>query len=131
MTTVKDADSRTFEAVILLYLACSKLPDGDLDEAEAHRILELTRRHTRELAPSYGERVVAQVSAELAQPHDAESRLAKVVEAAELLGRTLSERAKHELVDELTSIVAADGTLSSRERHFVRAVAKTFGLEQA
>ncbi len=129
MTTVDDADSRTFEAVVLLYLASSKLPDGDLDAAEATRILELTRAHTTGLAPHYGTQVVHDVSAALAGAPDDGKRLAMVVEAAERVGATLSVPAKRGLIDELTSITTADGAQSSQERDFVTAVAKTFGLE--
>lgn len=129
MTTVDDADSRTFEAVILLYLACSKLPDDELSEAEAERILVLAHRHTAGLAPSYAEQVVQGVAAELAGLSDVDARLARVAQAAELVGRTLSVDAKEALVDELRSIARADGTVTPGEREFVRAVAQTFGLD--
>lgn len=129
MTTVDDADSRTFEAVVLLYLASGKLPDGDLSEAEGQRILELVHRHTERLAPSYGERVVTDVAARLTALDDPQHRLAAVVEAAEHLAGALTRSARQGIADELRSIARADGRVSPHERDFVEAVAKTLGVE--
>lgn len=128
MTTVDDADSGTFEAVILLYLACSKLTDGDLDDAEAGRILELVREHTPKLAASYGESVVADVAARLAELTEPTALLSAIVDAAEQVSDALSPAAKVGIVEDLESITAADGEVSSAERDFVAAVAKTFGV---
>lgn len=128
MTTVEHADSRTFEAAVLLYLACSKLPDGDLADAEASRVLELTRRHTSGLAESYGTQVVADVAAKLAAAPDSAASLAQVVDAAEILAKALDGKSKREFVDELKSIANADGNMLPQERSFIDAVAQTFGL---
>ena len=129
MTTVDDADSRTFEAVVLLYVAAAKLPDGDLGEAEARRILELTRRHTAGLAESYGEGVIADVAERLAALTEPQDRLAAIVDAAEHLARALERSAKQGIADELRSIARVDGTVSAGERDFVEAVVQTFGVE--
>lgn len=128
MTTVEDANSQTFEAVVLLYVAASKLPDGDLDDSEAARILALTGKHTEGLSGAYAERVVADAAAALAAESEPSQRLAKVVAAAEHIAQTLSQSAKAELVDELQSIVDADGVETSQERAFVDAAARTFGV---
>ena len=127
-TTVDDANSQTFEAVVLLYVAVSKLPDGDLDESEAARILSLTAKHTEGLSAAYTERVVADAAAALAAEADPEHCLAKVVAAAEHIAKALTVAAKVELVKELHSIVNADGAETSQEHDFVEAAARTFGV---
>ncbi len=128
MTTVDDADSQTFEAVVLMYVASSKLPDGDLAETEAARILDLTREHTPGMSPAYATTVVADVCQRLASAQDVDARLAMVVAGAERIAKTLSMEAKRDLVQELRTIVESDGTQTQQEQEFVEAVAQTFGL---
>lgn len=128
VTTVDNADSRTFDAVLLLYIACAKLPDGALDEREAERILSLARAHTSGLADGYAERSVEDVAAALAAATDPAAQLTTVVKAAEDLAVTLDAPSKAALVDELRSIVRADGEKDPAEVDFVDAVAKTLGV---
>ena len=128
MSTVDDADSATFDAVLTLYLACSKLPDGDLDDEQARRILELTRQHTAGLAPHYGERALHDAAEALSRAATPQAKLALVVAAAEHLADALDRVAKEELVAELGSIAVADGSYTAPERDFVEAVAKTLGV---
>ena len=129
MTTVDDADSRTFDAVLVLYIACSKLPDDNLDEAQAARILALTEAHTAGLAHGYAERALSDVSKALVEAGSIDAQLAMVVEAAELLGKVLDDEAKRSLVSELQSIAAADGQYTGAEQDFVKAAAKTLGVD--
>lgn len=130
VTTLDQADSQTFEAVVLLYIASSKLPDGDLADKEAKRVVTLTARHAAELAPGYAEQVVHDVAAGLAASTDIDQRLAKVVKAAEHLATALDDDAKRTLVDELKSIARADGVVTDNESAFVDAAAKTLGVAQ-
>ena len=129
VTTVEDADSKTFDAVLMLYIACAKLPDGRLDEKEAARILELTRGHTQGLADGYAEQAVEDVAHALGQAADAQAQLALVVEAAQRVRRNLDDDVKANLVGELRSIARADGERDAAESDFVEAVAKTLGVE--
>lgn len=129
MTTVEDADSKTFDAVLMLYIACAKLPDGRLDEKEAARILELARGHTQGLAGGYAEQAVEDVAHTLGRAADAQAQLALVVEAAERVRRNLDDDVKANLVGELRSIARADGDRDAAETDFVEAVAKTLGVE--
>lgn len=129
VTTVEDADSKTFDAVLMLYIACAKLPDGRLDEKEAARILELTRSHTKGLAEGYAEQAVEDVARTLGQTAGAPAQLALVVEAAERVRRNLDDDAKADLVGELRSIARADGERNAAETDFVEAVAKTLGVD--
>lgn len=129
VTTVDDADSRTFDAVLVLYIACSKLPDDNLDEAQAARILALTEAHTSGLAHGYAERALSDVSKALVAAGSVDAQLEMVVEAAELLGKVLDDDAKRSLVDELQSIAAADGAYTGAEQDFVKAAAKTLGVD--
>lgn len=129
VTTVEDADSKTFDAVLMLYIACAKLPDGRLDEKEAARILELARAHTRGLTDGYATQAVEDVARTLGQATDAQAQLALVVEAAERVGRNLDDDVKANLVGELRSIARADGERDAAESNFVEAVAKTLGVE--
>jgi uncharacterized tellurite resistance protein B-like protein len=129
VTTVEDADSKTFDAVLMLYIACAKLPDGRLDEKEAARILELTRVHTKGLADGYAEQAVEDVAHTLGQAADAQAQLQLVVEAAERVRRNLDDDVKANLVGELRSIARADGERDVAEADFVEAVAKTLGVE--
>ncbi|MCH9688629.1 MAG: TerB family tellurite resistance protein [Deltaproteobacteria bacterium] len=129
MTTVDQSDSQTFEAVIVLHLAGGKLPDGDLSDVEAQRIVELTTRHTAGLSPEYGAQVVRDVATALASTSDPAQTLARVVAAAEHLRDHLSPQAKQQLVDELRSIASADGHVSGAEQQFIDAAAKTLGVD--
>ena len=128
VTTVDDADSGTFDAVLMLYIACAKLPDGTLDEREAQRILELTRAHTKGLSESYAMQAVEDVAHTLGQAEGPEAQLKLVVEAAQRVHRNLDDDVKANLVDELRSIARADGENASAELAFVEAVAKTLGV---
>lgn len=127
MTTVDNADSRTFDAVLMLYIACAKLPDGALDEREGARILSLVHRHTEGLAHGYAEQAVEDVAGKLAAAESPQAQLAMVVQAAEDLAVTLDADSKATLVDELRSIARADGENDPAELDFVEAVAKTLG----
>lgn len=129
MTTVDDADSGTFDAVLMLYIGCAKLPDGELDEREAARILDLARAHTKGLAPHYAEQAVEDVSKALGQAADPQAQLKLVVDAAQRASRNLDNDAKASLVAELRSIARADGVNTSAEFDFVHAVAQTLGVE--
>lgn len=129
VTTVDDADSGTFDAVLMLYIACAKLPDGELDEREAARILDLARAHTKGLAQHYAEQAVEDVSKALGQAADPQAQLKLVVDAAQRASRNLDDDAKASLVAELRSIARADGVNTSAELDFVHAVAKTLGVE--
>lgn len=126
---VATSDTATFEAVVLLYLSSSRLPDDELGDAEARRILSLTRRHTEGLAPGYAEQVLRDVSARLAAAREPAGRLGLVVGAAEHLRDHLSPEAAAALVDELRSIIRADGQITQSERDFVAAAARTLGVE--
>lgn len=128
VTTVDDADSATFDAVLLLYVGCAKLPDGRLAEQEAQRILQLTRKHTEGLAAGYAEQAIEDVVHTLAQAAEPQAQLKLVVEAAQRARRFLDDEAKLELVDELRSIARADGHNERAELDFVDAVAKTLGV---
>ena len=129
MTTVEAADAGTFDAVLLLYIACAKLPDGRLDEREAARILQLVHTHTEGLAEGYAERAVEDVAHTLGQAPDVDAQLALVVEAAERVKRNLDDDVKANLVGELRSIARADGSNNQAELQFVEAVAKTLGVD--
>ncbi len=131
MTTVEHSDSETFEAVIVLHLASGKLPDGDLSDAEAKRIVELTASHTASLSPEYGVQVVGDVARSLAATGDPAKTLARVVQAAEHLRDHLSPEAKRGLIDDLRSIASADGVVTGAERDFVEAAAKTLDVSPA
>jgi len=129
VTTVDDADSRTFDAVLVLYIACSKLPDNLLDEAQGARILALTEAHTAGLAHGYAERALSDVSKSLVAAGSPAAQLKMVVEAAELLSKALGDEAKRSLVAELRSIAVADGQYTGAEQDFVTAAAKTLGVD--
>ena len=129
MTTVEAADAGTFDAVLLLYIACAKLPDGQLDEREAARILQLVRNHTEGLAEGYAELAVEDVARTLGQATDVDAQLTLVVDAAERVKRNLDDDVKANLVDELRSIARADGSNNEAELLFVEAVAKTLGVD--
>lgn len=131
MTTVDDADSQTFDAVLVLYLACSKLPDDNLDESQARRILTLTEAHTAGLAHGYAERALADASQGLAAAGSPGAQLAMVVSAAEHLAVALDEPSKRALIQELRSIASADGDFTGPERDFVDAAAKTLRVPDA
>ncbi|MBV1857694.1 MAG: TerB family tellurite resistance protein [Nannocystaceae bacterium] len=128
MTMVDDADSGTFDAVLMLYIACAKLPDGALDEREAARILDLGRAHTKGLAHGYAEQAVEDGKV-LGQAEGPAAQLQLVVDAAQRASRNLDDDAKESLVAELRSIARADGENTSAELDFVHAVAKTLGVE--
>ncbi len=128
VTTVDDADSQTFDAVLVLYLACAKLPDGALDATEGARILQLTEQHTRGLAPGYAERALRDAAGDFAALGSPAAQLARVVEAAERVASTLDSSAKEQLVAELRSIASADGEDTAAEHEFVAAAAKTLGV---
>ncbi len=129
VTTVDDADSGTFDAVLMLYIACAKLPDGALDEREAARVLHLARAHTQGLAHGYAEQAVEDVAKVLGQADGPDAQLKLVVDAAQRASRNLDDDAKDSLVAELRSIARADGENTSAELDFVHAVAKTLGVE--
>ena len=129
MTTVDDADSGTFDAVLMLYIACAKLPDGELDEREGARILHLARAHSKGLAQHYAEQAVEDVAKQLGQAKDPQAQLKLVVDAAERAARNLDDEAKSDLVAELRSIARSNGRVESAELDFVHAVAKTLGVE--
>lgn len=130
VTTVDDADSGTFDAVLMLYIACAKLPDGAVDEREASRILDLARAHTAGLAPGYAEQAVDDMVKALADADGPEAQLKLVVGAAERAARFLDDDAKDNLVAELRSIARADGENTTAELDFVHAAAKTLGVEE-
>jgi uncharacterized tellurite resistance protein B-like protein len=123
-----EEDSQTFEAIVLLYLAVAKLPDGQLDRAEAARIVALTATHARGLSVKYVEQVIKDVSAEFAAHPDDAGRLGLVVAAAEHVAQTLAPPAKSALVDELHHLAGANGKVTDEERAFVDAIAKTLGV---
>lgn len=129
VTTVDDADSGTFDAVLMLYIACAKLPDGALDEREGARILHLTRAHTKGLAEGYAEQAVEDVGKVLGQATDPTAQLKLVVDAATRVARNLDDDAKANLVAELRSIARSNGRTTSAELDFVHAAAKTLGVE--
>lgn len=128
VTSVEQADSETFDAVVLLYLAASKIPDGDLNAAEATRILELTRKHAKGLTGGYPQQVIKDVATKFAEAPDTDAKLSQIVAGAQRLAEHLDPHAKLDLVDDLQSIAEADGVVSSPERTFVEAAAKTLGL---
>lgn len=129
MSNLADAELATFEAVLLLYLACAKLTDGDLDPREAETIVKRARAQVPELAPSYADKVLATVAVEFAQLPDIDTRLRRVVLAAERVAEGLSDEAQRAVIEDLIEIADADGETSSAERDFVLAAAKTFGIE--
>ncbi len=129
MSNLADAELATFEAVLLLYLACAKLTDGDLDPREAETIVTRARAQVPELAPSYADKVLATVAVEFAQLPDIDTRLRRVVLAAERVAEGLSDEAQRAVIEDLIEIADADGETSSAERDFVLAAAKTFGIE--
>lgn len=126
VTTVEHADSQTFEAVVLLMLACGKLPDGELAQAEAQRVLELTRAYSEGLAEGYPEQVVREAAEKLAACDGPPALLALVERAAQHAAASLDEQAQAEVLDALRSIATADGTVEEEEHGFIEAVARTF-----
>ncbi|MEM6989174.1 MAG: TerB family tellurite resistance protein [Myxococcota bacterium] len=128
MSTVEDASEGTFEAVVMLYVASSKLPDGEISDAEAAQIMALIRKHSPGLTEGYGDQVVHDVARDLASATTPQARLGKVVAAAERVHARLDAGTKQMIVRELDGITQADGVQSSAERDFVRAAARTFGL---
>lgn len=129
MESLADAELATFEAVLVLYLACAKLTDGDLDPGEAKTIVERARARVPELTPSYADSVVAEVAKDLAELPDTQTRLRRVVLSAERIAEGLSAEQQRAVVQDLIEISEADGHTSAEERDFVVAAARTFGVE--
>ncbi|MEM6293342.1 MAG: TerB family tellurite resistance protein [Myxococcota bacterium] len=128
MTTPANADAKTFDAVLMLYLACAKLPDGELDTDEGARILRLTQQHTQALAAGYAEQAVRDVAQTLAAADSPEAQLGLVNDAATHLAATLSADGKAQVVADLRSIAKSDGS-DADERGFLRAVVRTLGVD--
>lgn len=129
MSSIEDADALTFESVLLLYLACGKMTDGDLDEREAAIILERARAHTPGLPESYAASVLEEVARDFQSSATPEAMLNKVVLAAERVGERLDDDAQAKLIEDLISITEADGVVVGAERDFVLAVGRTFGID--
>ncbi len=128
MTTVANADAKTFDAVLMLYLACAKLPDGELDADEGARILRLTQQHTQALAAGYAEQALADVARTLAEAGSPEAQLGLVHDAATHLAGALSDGGKAQVVADLRSIANANGS-DTDERGFLHAAARTLGVD--
>lgn len=121
-------DDATFEAVLVLYLACGKLTDGDLDPGEVATIVSRAHAKVPGLAPSYADVVIRQVVKDFSELPDPETRLRRVVLAAERVANGLESTEQEAVVRDLIAISEADGEVSSAEREFVLAVAKTLGV---
>jgi tellurite resistance protein len=122
------SDEVLLESAVLVYLACAKLTDGDLDPREVEAIGTQVRSLVPRLSPVYSDQIIRDVAEHFGAFEAPDLLLGEVVRSAERLAEDLERDELEGLVRGLIRISEADGSVSVQERDFVSAVARTFGV---
>jgi uncharacterized tellurite resistance protein B-like protein len=118
-------------AIAFLYLACGRIGDGELVEAELIRIVERIGQWMPGATREQLHEVLGKAT-ELLRSAPDEVALAELVEVtAERLHDVLAEQERERLVTELIGLVQADGDVDIGETDFVLAVARKLGIHVA
>jgi uncharacterized tellurite resistance protein B-like protein len=116
-------------AIAFLFVACARLADGELSEAEVVRIVE---RVAQWMPGATREQLRGELERALALFHDAPDETAAralVVATAERLRERLAAPERERLVTELIGLSYADGELDIGETDYVLAVAELLDVE--
>jgi len=122
-------DEELLRSISLLYLACAKLTDGDLDAREAAAIGTSVRTQIPSLGKKYADALLTEVAKEFwALGDDAAAMKDAVLEAATSLSQALGTEQLQGVLDGLVHVTRADGKVVAAETSFVAAIAGQFGL---
>ena len=123
------ASPELLHSLAFVFLACSKLPDGDVDVAEqgaiVSRLLTWLSVGDEDAAT---EALKKAVSAYQTIPSTDEV-LRQLVGHAEFLGQHLTPEQCQKVVTDLIAIVEADGVVLVSESDFVLATARSLGVD--
>ncbi len=118
-------------AIALIFVACARLGDGELVEAEMTRIVERVGQWMPGASEDELREALAQGVEQFRAGPDATAQLELVRAAASRLAERLAAPDRERIVTELIGLVYADGSVDVGETDFVLAVARTLGVEVA
>ena len=118
-------------AIALIYVACARLGDGELVEAELVRIVERVGQWMPGASEDQLREVIARGIEQFQAAPDERAQLQLVEASAERLHEVLAAQDRERVVTELIGLVQADGAVDVGETDFVLAVARALGVEVA
>ena len=118
-------------AIALIYVACARLGDGELVEAELVRIVERVGQWMPGASEDQLREVIARGIEQFQAAPDERTQLQLVEASAERLHEVLAAQDRERVVTELIGLVQADGAVDVGETDFVLAVARALGVEVA
>lgn len=108
----------------LIYLGLARGADHDLDPSEAREIAARLRRWQPDKDPALIDHVIRDVSLS----YDEETDDDEVAAAVEALGGKLSEDLRQSILEDLSGIARADGTVVPAEEDFIHRIADAWQL---
>ena len=118
-------------AIALIYLACARLGDGELVEAELERIVTRIAQWMPGAEQAELRQVLGTAVDQFRAAPDASAQLQLVEAAASRLATVLAAPERERVVTELIGLVQADGAVDVGETDFVLAVARKLGVQVA
>jgi len=123
------ASPELLHSLAFVFLACSKLPDGDVDIAEqgaiVSRLLTWLTVGDEEVATEALKKTVASFQT----LPSTDEILRQLVGHAEFLGQHLTPEQCQKVITDLIAIVEADGVVLASESDFVLATARSLGVD--
>jgi uncharacterized tellurite resistance protein B-like protein len=118
-------------AIAFLYVACARMADGELSEAEVVRIVERVSAWMPGASTEQIHETLEHAVALFREAPDGRSRQELVEVTAERLHELLAAEERERLVTELIGLVYADGKVDVGETDYVLAVAGILDVEVA
>ncbi len=113
--------------LILLYIACGRGGDRELDEVEKGEIATLVEARRPDMTPEQVREVLEQTHLTYLGKGGPEL----VLSAIQSLAEELSRQERIGVLQDLTKVASADGLVLPGEVDFISAVARAWGLRQA
>jgi uncharacterized tellurite resistance protein B-like protein len=119
-----------FESITLVYLACARLGDGQLDPSETRMIVEKLRQLCPEVEEADGKEAFRRTAARFFELHRQRPVTIReaVLTAAQNLAE-LEESRRVQIVRALVEVTDADGKVSDGEFRYLHGVADKLGID--
>lgn len=116
-------------AIALIFVACARLGDGELVEAELTRIVTRVGQWMPGASEAQLREVLATAIEQFRAAPDPAAQLQLVDAAASRLVELMAAPERERVVTELIGLAHADGSVEAGETDFVFAVARTLGVD--
>jgi hypothetical protein len=124
------AAEKSLYALALLYLACSKSTDGELNQTEVDVVTQRIQRWQPDSSAQFVGSVLSKALDVYGTMLGEADRMRRISACASLVRQELGDMQLTKVMLDLRKIVEADGLVSEGEDEFLDVVERAFGLDE-